>query len=111
LHTGTGSRKETCMSFLKHWRFLLLTLVAIGALGAFAACGDNNEGGGASGGATSSGGGVPSGQPTDLAPDSEQVLRWNIEAEPNSLDPAAIAYTYEISVVHNTYLTLFDQDP
>src|SRR5437867_7182307 len=51
---GTGSRKETCMSFLKHWRFLLLTLLAIGALGAFAACGDNNEGGGGSGGASGS---------------------------------------------------------
>ena len=37
------------MSFLRNWRYLLLSLVAIGAVAAFAACGGDDEGDGGGG--------------------------------------------------------------
>jgi len=92
------------MSFLKQ-RGYLLSVVAIGAVLAFAACGGgNNE----SAGTTSPG---ASGAPSDLAPDSDQKMTMNIRAEPNTIDPQGQSYTYEATVVKNTYITLFDQDP
>src|SRR6266498_3255136 len=92
------------MSFLKY-RGYLLSLVALGAVLAVAACGGGEEKGGASPGATQEG------QPSDLAPDADQKMTMNIRAEPNTIDPQAQSYTYEATVVNNTYLRLFDQDP
>jgi ABC-type transport system substrate-binding protein len=95
------------MSLLKQWRHLLLAVIAIAALGALAACGDDDTGGSAS--PTQSG--SPSGAPSDAAPDSDQKLTMNIRAEPGSIDPQAQGYTYEATVVNTIYTTLFWQDP
>src|SRR6266542_1260871 len=92
------------MSFLKY-RGYLLSLVALGAVLAVAACGGGEEKGGASPGATQEG------QPSDLAPDADQKMTMNIRAEPNTIDPQAQSYTYEATIDKNTYMTLFDQDP
>ncbi len=97
-----------------HGRFLWVAgLMAVSALIA-AACGGGGGGstptagaGTTAGPAATTAGGVPS----DAAPDSQQVLTWNVGAEPSSIDPQAQSYTYEYSVVHNLYMSLFDQDP
>ncbi len=96
------------MSLLKHWRFVLSTAVALAVLTGFIACGgDDNEGAGS----PTKTGAAASGVPTDLAPDSAQVFKWNIRAEPSSIDPQAQSYTYEANVVKNIYATLLDQNP
>src|SRR5437899_6990599 len=101
------------MRFLKHWRFLLLALLPVAMLAVFSACSSSNENNpsGSAGGASGSGGAIPSGPPSDLAPDAQQTLSVNIRAEPSSIDPQAQSYTYEATVVKNTYATLLDEDP
>ncbi len=94
------------MTFLKPWRYLLLAPLAIAAVAAFSACGGDD-----SGGATNTPGASGTGTPTDMAPDSQQTLSVNDHAEPATLDPQAAAYSGELPIVHNTYVTLFDQDP
>ena len=68
------------MSFFRNWRYLLLSMVAIGALAGFAACGDDDEGGGAEetpgdGGSPAAGERIDGGEMTVHA------------IEPQSLDP------------------------
>src|SRR5881409_1745245 len=92
------------MALFKHWRYLVLALLSVAALTAFAACGDDEEEK-----ATTTPG--ASGEPTDMAPDADQKMTVNIRAEPNTIDPQGHSYTYEANVVKNTYMTLFDQDP
>lgn len=93
------------MSLLKHWRFLIVAAVLVFALAALAACGDDDDNGG-----TATGTNAPSAT-SDMAPDAEQVLRINIRAEPNTVDPQAMSYTYEATVVNNSFIALFGQDP
>jgi oligopeptide transport system substrate-binding protein len=100
------------MKMVRQWRYLLLATLAIGALAALAACssGDNTTStptSNASGSATP----VASGPPADAAPDAQQLLTINIQAEPSSIDPQAQSYNYEAPIVNNTFLNLFDQDP
>ena len=94
------------MSLLKNWRFVLSTAVALTVVIGLAACGDDDNGGGGNGQTA-----APSGAPSDLAPDAQQIFRTNVGAEPTSIDPQAQSYTYEATIVKNTYLNLFDQDP
>ena len=49
--------------------------------------------------------------PSDAAPDAQQVITVNDQSEPNTFDPQGTSYTYELSVGHQLWLTLFDQDP
>ena len=100
------------MSLLKRWRILALTAIAVAVLGAVTACsGDDNASNTPTGSAAGSPTPTSSGPPSDAAPDASQNLTINTGAEPNTIDPQAQSYTYEATVVKNTYLTLFDQDP
>src|SRR4051794_29840667 len=101
------------MYLVRQWRHVLLVVLAIVALGAIAACGDDDDNTtntpAASGNPTGSAG--PSGAPSDMAPDAQQTYTLNVGAEPSSIDPQAQSYTYEATVTNATYLALFDQDP
>ncbi len=102
------------MKLPKQWRYLLLATLAIGALMALAACGgddDNTTSTTPTGSAASSETPAPGGPPADAAPDAQQTYTANARAEMTSIDPQAQSYTYEATIVKNTYLTLFDQDP
>ena len=94
------------MSLPKRWRYLALAIIAFAALSALSACSGDDDN-------TTTPTGAPSGTgaPSDAAPDASQTLTINVGAEPNTIDPQAQSYTYEATVVKNTYLTLFDQDP
>jgi ABC-type transport system substrate-binding protein len=100
------------MKMVRQWRYLFLATIAIVALAVLAACssGDNTTSTPtlkASGAATP----VPSGPPADAAPDAQQLLTINTQAEPHTIDPQGESYTYESTIDANTYLALFDQDP
>ncbi|MBC8104401.1 MAG: hypothetical protein H7Z41_17635, partial [Cytophagales bacterium] len=95
------------MNLVRQWRYVLLAMLAIVALGVMAACGDDDDAATNTPGATTTG----TAGPSDMAPDSEQVLRINDPAEPVTLDPQALSYTGENMIAHNLYITLFDQDP
>jgi oligopeptide transport system substrate-binding protein len=99
------------MNLVRQWRYVLLAIIALVALGALAACGDDDDNAtktpAGSGSATPAGTGVPS----DAAPDAQQSYTLNVGAEPSSIDPQAQSYTYEATVTNNTYIALFDQDP
>jgi len=95
------------MNLVRQWRYFVLAMLAVAALGALAACGDDDDAATNTPGATTTG----TAGPSDMAPDSEQVLRVNDKAEPGTLDPQALAYSGENMIAHNLYVTLFDQDP
>jgi oligopeptide transport system substrate-binding protein len=99
------------MKLPKQWRYLLLAAFAIGALAALAACGGDNDNASSTptGGASATP--AASGPPADAAPDAQQIYTASLRAEPSSIDPQAMSYTYEATIVQNTFLTLFDQDP
>lgn len=99
------------MSLVRQWRYLLLTVLAIVALAAMAACGDDDDAATNTPAGTGATGTGPTDAPSDMAPDSEQVLRVNDKAEPGTLDPQALAYSGENMIAHNLYITLFDQNP
>lgn len=109
------------MSKGNRW-FLLFSALASVTLVAAVACGGGTSstdktstaaagGGGTTPAATTAAGGLPS----DAAPDAQQVLTVNDGttggAEPNTIDPQGVAYTYEVSIVQNLFDTLFTQDP
>ena len=98
------------MKMVRQWRYLLLATLAIVALAAVAACSSSDD---STSTPTPKGSGSPaaSGPPADAAPDAQQLLTINLGAEPSTIDPQAQSYTYEATVVNNTFLTLFDQDP
>jgi oligopeptide transport system substrate-binding protein len=96
--------------------FLLFTALMSAALVVAAACGGGTSSGDKT--ATASAGGgktvvatTAGGLPADAAPDAQQVLRLNAQSEPNTEDPQAESYTYEITVNHQLFIELFDQDP
>jgi oligopeptide transport system substrate-binding protein len=100
------------MKMVRQWRYLLLATLAVVAFAVMAACSSSNNAtstptSNASGSATPK----ASGPPADAAPDAQQLLTINPGAEPSSIDPQAMSYTYEATIVNNTFLTLFDQDP
>jgi ABC-type transport system substrate-binding protein len=88
-------------------------MLAVLALGIMAACGDDDDDATTTPAASTGASGTPEASegPSDMAPDAEQVLRVNLGAEPGTIDPQAMAYTHEASVVQNSYIALFDQDP
>ena len=98
------------MGLLNKWRYLLFATVAVFTLGALAACGDDDDNSSSNTPAASA---QPSGTgaPSDAAPDAQQNITINVGAEPNTIDPQAQSYTYEATVVKNSFMTLFDQDP
>ena len=80
------------MSFLRNWRYLLLSLVAIGALVAFAACGGDDEG---DGGGTA----TPGGEESPAAGERIQGGTLRIQQiEPLSLDPHFSSFAQDIHV-------------
>ena len=97
------------MNLVRQWRYVLLAMLAIAALGVMAACGDDDNAG--TNTPAASGSPTPSTGPTDMAPDAQQLYTLNGRAEPSSIDPQAQSYTYEALVTNATYLPLFDQDP
>ena len=46
-----------------------------------------------------------------MAPADQQKLTVNAQSEPNTEDPQAVSYTYELTVNHQLFVALFDQDP
>lgn len=95
------------MNLVRQWRYVLLAMLAIAALGAMAACGDDDNATNTPAVTTP----AASEGPSDMAPDAQQLYTLNDRAEPSSIDPQAQSYTYEALVALNTYITLFDQDP
>ncbi|HEX5479770.1 MAG TPA: peptide ABC transporter substrate-binding protein [Dehalococcoidia bacterium] len=101
--------------------FLLLAGSMTAMLVVAAACGGGTSSsdktatasaGGSSGGNTPASGSTSAGgAPSDIAPDNQQVLTVNAQAEPNTEDPQAVSYTYELTVNHQLFMNLFDQDP
>lgn len=78
------------MSLLKHWRHLLLAIFAIVALGALAACGDDDDSGGSPTATATAGGG-----------DGERIDGGTLriqQVEPASLDPHFSSFAQDISV-------------
>ena len=100
--------------------FLLLAGSMTAVLVVAAACGGGTSSsdktstasaGGGSGNTPASGSTSTSGTPADMAPADQQVLTVNAQAEPNTEDPQAVSYTYELTVNHQLFMNLFDQDP
>ncbi len=89
------------MSFLRVWRYLLLSLVAIGALVAFAACGDDDDGGGEeSPGATQPGAG-------------ERIQGGTLSVQTidaQSLDPHFSNFAQDISIERMLWRGLYTLD-
>ncbi len=83
---------------LNQWRVLLLAFLAIAALAAFAACGDDDETGG--------GTATPAGD--NLAAD--QTLRIHSVGEPQTLDPQQTGFDVDISIIKQLWrgLLYFD---
>ena len=88
---------------------LILSIIAVAGIGALVLIGVVVSG--QLGGSGSASAPTSSGAATDRAPDAQQIYTANLGAEPSSIDPQAQSYTYEATVVKNTFLTLFDQDP
>lgn len=91
--------------------FLLLAASMSATLIVAAACGSSSSNTPAGGSSPSSGSTTTGGAPSDMAPASQQNLTVNDQSEPNTLDPQALSYNYELSVAHQLFITLFDQDP
>jgi oligopeptide transport system substrate-binding protein len=90
-----------------------LVLVAAAACGGGKSSADKTATAGAGTGAKTAT--TTGGLPADMAPDDQQVLVVNDGttggAEPNTIDPQATSYTYEVSIDTNIFDTLFTQDP
>jgi ABC-type oligopeptide transport system substrate-binding subunit len=93
------------MKMVRQWRYILLATLAIVALAVLAACSSSDDS--TSTPTPKASGGLPA----DAAPDAQQLLTINTRAEPSSIDPQVMLYTYEASITNNTFLNLFDQDP
>ncbi len=103
------------MNARNRWGLLLAAPIAV-ALTLAAACGGTSSADKTATAAAGGAGTTPTstqtgGLPADAAPASQQMLTVNVEAEPNTEDPQGVAYTYELSVNHQLFMTLFDQDP
>jgi oligopeptide transport system substrate-binding protein len=91
------------MTFLRSWRYLLLSMVAIGALIAFAACGDDDEGDGAEE--------TPGGDGSPAAGERIQGGSLRIQqVEPQSLDPHFSSFAQDISVQRMLWRGLYSLD-
>jgi oligopeptide transport system substrate-binding protein len=94
------------MKMVRQWRYFLLATLAIVTLAALAACSSSDDST-----STPTTKASATGAPSDAAPDAQQLLTINMPAEPKTIDPQGESYTYESTIVTNTYLALFDQDP
>ncbi|TAK60891.1 MAG: peptide ABC transporter substrate-binding protein [Dehalococcoidia bacterium] len=103
------------MNVRNRWFLLFTALVSIAMIAAVACGGTSSSdktatasagGGGKTPAATSAGG-----APADMAPTDQQKLTLNAQSEPNTEDPQAVSYTYELTVNHQLFVALFDQDP
>ena len=90
------------MSFLRHWRYLLLSLVAIGALLAFAACGGDDDGGGAE--ETPAGESPAAGERIDGGEMTVQSVEFA------SLDPHFSSFAQDISLHRMLWRGLYTLD-
>lgn len=86
------------MSLLKHWRFVLLTLVAIAALAAFGACGDDDDDGG------------ETAAPTTGGPAAGGEITMQV-SEPESLDPHFSDFNLDITIIQMSNRGLYDLLP
>jgi len=96
--------------FLLFTALMSLTLIVAAACGGGTSSSDKTATASAGGGKTvvaTTAGGLPA----DAAPDAQQVLRLNAQSEPNTQDPQAESYVYEVTVNHQLFIQLFDQDP
>ncbi len=85
------------MTFLKPWRFLLLALLAVAAVAAFSACGDDD-----SGGATK----TPAGTGSDAAPADQQKLVMH-SVEPQYYDPQRSNFEQDIAIERMQFRGLY----
>lgn len=90
------------MSFLRHWRYLLLSLVALGALAAFGACGGDDEGGG--------GEETPAAETTAAGEriDGGEITVQSVEFA--SLDPHFSSFAQDISLHRMLWRGLYSLD-
>ena len=91
------------MSFRRSWRYLLLSMAAIGALVAFAACGDDDEGGG--GAEETPGDGSPAAG--ERIQGGEMTVH---HIEPQSLDPHFSSFAQDISFDRMIWRGLYSLD-
>ena len=89
------------MSLLKHWRFVLLTLVAMTALAAFGACGDDDDGG--------DDGGETAAPTTGAAVEGGEITMQ--VSEPESLDPHFSDFNLDITIIQMSNRGLYDLLP
>ena len=94
------------MRLLKHWRFVLLTLVAMTALAAFSACGDDDEGddGGQTAAATT---------PAESPSGDERIDGGELTIQGNefqSLDPHFSSFAQDISLHRMLWRGLYSLD-
>lgn len=90
------------MTFLKPWRFLLLALLAVAAVAAFSACGDDD-----SGGATK----TPAGTATSAADNRQQggtITLHSVEFQ--SLDPHYSNFSQDIGLQRKMWRGLYTLD-
>jgi oligopeptide transport system substrate-binding protein len=89
------------MSLLKQWRFVSLAIVAVLALTALAACGDDDSGGSPTptGGATTAGG-------DDMAPADQQKLVTQ-SGEPQFFDPHRSNFEQDIAIERMLFRGLY----
>ena len=98
------------MSLLKQWRYLLLSLFAILALTAFAACGDDDDDDDDGGETPADTGESPDGSP---AGDGERIEGGSLtiqQIEPLSLDPHFSSFAQDISVQRMIWRGLYSLD-
>src|SRR5688572_30456071 len=105
------------MSLLRQWRYLLLSLFAILALTAFAACGDDDDDGGDDGGdETPSETGASPDDTDEASPgggDGERIEGGSLviqQIEPLSLDPHFSSFAQDISVQRMIWRGLYSLD-
>lgn len=96
------------MSLVKQWRYLLLTILAIVALGAVAACGDDDDNGGTE---TPGGSETATEGPTETAPANEGGEITMQVTEPESLDPHFSDFSLDITIIGYTNRGLYDLLP
>ena len=92
------------MRFLRNWRFLLLSLVAIGAVAAFAACGGDDEG---DGGGTAS----PGGEGSPAAGERQQGGTITVQSNDiESMDPHFSSFVQDIALHRMIWRGLYSMD-
>jgi oligopeptide transport system substrate-binding protein len=94
------------MSLVKQWRYLLLTLIAIIALGAVAACGDDDD--------DDDGGDTPAPSETDGATETAAPSGGEITmqiTEPESLDAHFSDFSLDITIIQSISRGLYDLPP